>query len=252
MFKISEMLSREVEFCKFFTQNKKTDYGILYYNTDNPLSYDSNHAQITRLDKDLTDTVQGVIEFYKHLNVKPRIYCSYIDNELEQLRPALDHYGFTIEEEKNTFMLSSATPSSVGDYDSECRRVTEIDQDILDIIYSDEDDGEWTEKVNKINIRDPNLHMLALYHQGRGLAMASVKTMQGYSRVDDVKTHNNFRRQRFGTRLINFLIRYHQRISGNHLYLYANNPIAIHMYERAGFDKLPVHVHNWSAYLESA
>jgi ribosomal protein S18 acetylase RimI-like enzyme len=104
--------------------------------------------------------------------------------------------------------------------------------------------------VLNAHIHDPQFHLLGLYDQGQARAIASVKTLDGYSRVDDVRTHLDFRCKGYGTKLMTYLVRYHAGISGNHLYLYANNPIAIRMYKRVGFKEMDKKIENWSAFLE--
>jgi hypothetical protein len=46
MFEINKILQFEVSFCESFTNKIVTDYGLLYYRPDNPLSHDSNHTHI--------------------------------------------------------------------------------------------------------------------------------------------------------------------------------------------------------------
>lgn len=251
MFDIEKMLELDKYFCEFFTNKEQRDYGILYHNTDNPLSYDSNHAHILNFDKDPVSIIQDIIRFYQHLNITPRVYCSFVDNELERLGPCFSDFGFKIETQKYTYFRFNPAFLTRVTTETDCRRVGEISQDLVDMIYSDEDGGEWTVGVLRKHIHDTSFHLLGLYDSERLIAMAAVKTLDGYSRVDDVMTHKAFRGRRFGTRLMNYLVKYHADISDNYLYLYADDPIAIRMYENVGFKELPVQIPNWTAYLES-
>jgi len=247
---LKEMLKNEISFCESFSQMMETDYGALYFNPQNPQSHDSNHAHILHLDADLEAVVQDIIRFYRGRNLIPRIYASFVDHELEILKPMLTEQGFKFKIEKNTFMLHDAQHAPQIDETADIRKITAISQDAQDLICSDGEGGIWTVNVLKIHVHDPRFHLLGLYDRDRAVSIASVKILDGYSRVDDVETHQDFRGKGFGTKLINYLVKYHADISGNYLYLYANNPIAIRMYKGAGFRELDEKVENWSAFLD--
>lgn len=254
MFDTNEMLRREITFCEMFTRRTVTDYGILYCNPDNPRSYDSNHAHVMDVHGDLERAVQDIMAFYRARGIVPRLYQSFVPGELERLQPVLVARGFTVNTSVNTFMLfepqhapaAAPTPEQI-----DVRRVTRLSPEILEMAASGEDRdwGEWSTRVLETETRNPDCHVLALYAGSRCMALASVQVMDGYSRVDDVKTHADFREQRYGTRLINRLTAYHSAISGNYLYLYANNPIAIRMYRNASFRDVAVDKPCWSAFL---
>jgi predicted GNAT family acetyltransferase len=79
--------------------------------------------------------------------------------------------------------------------------------------------------------------------------MASLRVMDGFSRVDDVRTHTAFRGRLFATELMKHLAAYHARISDNRLYLWATNPVAIRMYRNVGFGEFRTDRPIWSAYV---
>jgi len=250
MFEIEKMLERDKYFCEFFTNREQREYGILYYNTDNPLSYDSNHAHILNLERDIDAAIRDIIDFYRSKHLTPRVYCSFVDNELDILSEYLTAHGFKTESQKYTYYKYNPAFLPRAATDRTCRRIADISQEIVDLLYSDGNAGEWTVKVLERHIHDPRYHLLGRFHRHRLVAMASVKTQDGYSRVDDVITHTRFRGRHFGTELMKYLVAYHGAISGNYLYLYANNPIAIRMYQNVGFEEIPVTKPNWSAWLE--
>lgn len=254
MFDTNEMLQHEVTFCELFTGKTVTDWGVLYCNPDNPRSYDSNHAHVLDIRCDLERAVEGVTEFYHARGVVPRIYQSFVEGELVRLQPVLTAYGFTVQTQVNAFMLfdpqrtpaAAITPQPIN-----VRRVDRLSADILELDASDADKdwGEWSVKVMEISLRQDRYHLLGSYVDDKCVALASVQVMDGYSRVDDVKTHAAFRGLGYGTRLINRLTAYHSAISGNYLYLYANNPIAIRMYHNTGFQDVAVDKPCWTAWI---
>ena len=80
-------------FPKIFTDYEEREYGILFFNTDNKDSYDSNHAVIYK-DKihDLQHVLSDITEFYKEKGCSPIIYQSMLDDnwfdEIFQREPA--------------------------------------------------------------------------------------------------------------------------------------------------------------------
>lgn len=252
MIDVAAIMHHEVWFCESFTRKLETDYGVIFYNPDNPESHDSNHANIFRLDGDIDAILDDIVRVYRRRNLTPRIYNAYQEGELDVLRPHLEARGFTVQIHATTiFMLWHPTTIPEIDTPHALRRITQMSDDLIDLIHTD-DEGDWTINVLKNHLHDERFHLLGLYDQGKCRAMASVKIMDAYSRVDDVKTHRAFRGRHLGTTLMTFLLAYHSQHSTNALYLYANNPIAIKLYRNIGFQELELHQQHWSAHWSEA
>jgi GNAT superfamily N-acetyltransferase len=234
MFDINRMFQTEISFCDSFTSRMDTHYGRLYYNPQNPLSHDSNHAHIMKNLLHPEDTLQDIKAFFRKQGLTPRIYPSFVTGELEILRPYLVAAGFIIKTENARTFLFPPEVQMPLDSTVSVKRITRISSDVIELIHS-EDKGDWTIKVLRRHDDDEKFHLLGLFEDGKCLSIASVKTMDGYSRVDDVLTHSNHRGKHFGTRLMEYLVNYHRTISENYLYIWATNPIAIDMYLRVGF-----------------
>ena len=251
MFEIEQMFNRENSYYQAFTEKKVTDFGVLYHNVENPLSHDSNHAQILNIHDNPGDAVRDIKSFYNTINITPRIFHSFIDNELEILTPVLEQEGFWIEVFKSTFFYYPVDHIPSPEPESGIRRISDISEDIIDLIHS-ENDGDWTVNVLKYQVRRENFHLLGLYTADKCVAMASVNVMDGYSRVDDVLTHKKYREYHLGTRLMKYLVNYHYGVSDNYLYLWAVNPIAVRMYRNIGFEEMPIEKPFWAAYIEDS
>lgn len=249
MFDIEQMFQRETTYYEAFTGKKTTDFGYIYYNPDNPRSHDSNHAQILNIHDNPLEAVREIKRFYNTINIAPRIFHSFVDNELEILSPFLEEEGFRVEIFNSTFFHYPVdrVPSPVPVAD--IRRIDDMSKDIIDLIHS-ENEGDWTINVLKYQVRRENFHLLGLYQSGKCIAIASVNVMEGYSRVDDVLTHKKYRGYHSGTKLVKYLVNYHHGISDNYLYLWAVNPIAVRMYWNIGFEELPIEKPFWAAYIE--
>ena len=78
---LQECYVEEDLFPIIFTEYEERDYGILFYNTDNKDSYDSNHAVIYK-DRihDLRKVLADISGFYKMKGSWPIIYQSMLDD----------------------------------------------------------------------------------------------------------------------------------------------------------------------------
>jgi ribosomal protein S18 acetylase RimI-like enzyme len=114
------------------------------------------------------------------------------------------------------------------------QRVEVIDPGIEELIHS-EDEGDWTINVLKRHICDEDFYLFVGVVDGKPVTIVSLKVMDGYSRVDDMVTHAQYRGHGYGRSIVHHLVNYHPQVSKNQLYLYADNPIALRMYQDAGF-----------------
>ncbi len=249
MFDFERLAQQELSFCRSFTNTALRDYGFLYYNPLNPLSHDSNHAHILTLRGDLDGVIRDIADFYIGRHLTPRIYQSFVKGELATLRPHLESRGFTVQTFPSVFMRVGASASIRADSCASIQRILQVTNDVIELIHTDEA-GDWTINVLRTHLDDGQFHLLGLFDAGKCVSIASVKVMDGCSRVDDVKTHAAFRNRHFGTELTSRLIAYHQVVSDNYLYLWATNPIAIRMYGKVGFEVIDVDRPCWSAYIE--
>ncbi|MCR5092679.1 MAG: hypothetical protein K6B72_01760 [Lachnospiraceae bacterium] len=81
-----------------FTEYEERDYGILFYNTKNKDSYDSNHAVIYK-DRihDLPLVLKDIVEFYKAKCSRPIIYQSMLDdNWFDEIKDELTAAGIEL------------------------------------------------------------------------------------------------------------------------------------------------------------
>jgi hypothetical protein len=89
---IHKIIDFEINFPRSFANVKKKSYGLLFHNTENPTSYDSNHAVILT-GKDLNYIIGDIEKFYSEKKLIPRIYSSLQGDKLSTLRPYLIKHG---------------------------------------------------------------------------------------------------------------------------------------------------------------
>ena len=108
------------------TDHVEREYGILFFNTDNKDSYDSNHAVIYK-DKihDLQQVLSDIIEFYKEKGSRPIIYQSMLDdNWVDEIREELLAAGFESWIEDQEYKLRVDENRIIPNPDVEVRKVS--------------------------------------------------------------------------------------------------------------------------------
>jgi GNAT superfamily N-acetyltransferase len=248
VFNINKIVEYENSFCGNFTNVEKRPFGRLFYNTHNPDSHDSNHAIIENLETDILKALRDIREFYQEKGISPRIYQAFMPGEIEIIRPFLGEEGFSFQVLDSRFFYLKETSKINPRQDIFVRRITSIDEDIIDLVHS-EDEGDWTIGVLKRHIKHDRFHLLGAWHNNKLVSILSLNIMEGLSRVDDVITHKDYRGKGFSSALFDHSIGYHKALSNNDIYLWASNPDAIKVYEKGGFVEFDLGFRTWSAYV---
>ncbi len=259
-FDLSKLYKQEIMFPGALAEVVNRKYGMLFYNKSCQLSYDTNHAVITDLNCDLDAAIKDILSFYNSRQVDPRIYFAFIPGELKILKPYIDKYGFEIGVcEDTSFFIYRQEQQRIEIADMEFIRLIEPDPDVDEVLMSGTEEvpeviesgfcGQWWVTFMHNALKVDHIHMLVGYIKNKPVTIASVNIMEGYSRVDDVKTHSEFWNKGYSSALMSYLVKYHMDLSDNELYLFAQNPTAIRVYEKVGFERIPDAVSMWSAYI---
>ncbi len=250
MFDINRITHCENTFPQSFSRVARREYGLLYYQPQNPDSHDSNHAVILDLAVDLEAAVDDLTSFYGVLGVSPRLYQGFVHGERQALFPLLEHRGFRIIHEDTRF-YGLKEPSTISPcQELVTRRARTLGPAIADIVRAEnKGKGDWTLGVIRYQLARDQYHLLVAYDGETPVSMAALDIMDGLSRVDEVVTHPHYRRRGYGRSLIHRLVQYHGQISDNALYLYADNPVAQRIYLEAGFREIEWDFCRWSAWI---
>ncbi len=256
---LNKMHELENLFPVYFSQLHKREYGLLFHNKACPFSYDTNHAVITDLSCDLDYAIKDIIKFYTDRQIEPRIYQGFIIGEMDILEPVLKRNGFEVELDDDTMFFTHLKASAITPVSGmEFKRLLSPEEGVDEIVMSgikvlskDKETGysaDWWKTFTANVIKVDHLHMLVGYIGDRAVTMASVNIMDGFSRIDDVKTHTDYWGRGYSSTLIDYLVKYHSAISDNVLYLYASNPAAIKVYKNAGFVRHIEMPPSWNAW----
>lgn len=246
MIAIEDIIDFENHHVRSFTEMEPRDYGVLYYNRDNPLSHDSNHALILHINGDLEAAIAEVCAFYRKLGVAPRIFHGFVPGATEVLLPMLLAKGFKREVFDEDYMVCTEASVIQPVAGLEVRRVRRLDDGIMAIFGKE----PWSIGVIERQLHREDYHLRVGYVAGRPVTMAALDIGARVARVDDVMTHPAHRRKGYGRALLHGVVTHHRQVTHKPLYLYSGVPGALRIYHEAGFRKLDWKPYKWSAWLE--
>jgi ribosomal protein S18 acetylase RimI-like enzyme len=239
---IQKIIDFESNFPRSFADVEKKGY------TENPTSYDSNHAVILT-GKDLNYIVGDIEKFYSEKKLIPRIYSSLKDGKLSTLKPYLIKHGFTIStEDKHTYLVHKYknridVPSNLA-----FKRVFRLNNSIIRMLESQ--NVERITILMKRHLKKDKFHLLiGCLDDETPVTMASIEyNDDGIARIDNVLTSINYRGRGYARQITQYFVDYHYQHTNNIMYLNSENPTAIRIYKKAGFVPFEHQFETWTAW----
>ncbi len=240
---IEEIQNQENLFPKTFSKTERRSWGIFFYDENNPLSHDSNHALILDLSCNLIDIVQEIKDFYENLNITPRIYQSFIKGEYDAIKGILLDKGFKVSlfSPPSIYLIRKNSSAIIPRKDVQMQRITSIKSDYSTFLEP------WTIGVTKNAIRNENFHLLGAFYHDQLVSIASILIGTTVARLDHVQTFESYRNQGFARSLIHEMLHYYDKIANKPFYLWGTNPVALKIYKEAGFEKISYDFIHWQA-----
>ncbi len=221
-------------FPREFTNALHRPWGMLYYNEDNPDSYDSNHALIYRARvENLPAVLAEIRDFYRERGLRPVIYQSILDDGwFGEIAGELQRAGFDSWQEEQRWMLLTAESRITARAD--VRRLTAWTQDLAVHLY--EAAGEpWEIAVARRQLENPNTLYFAAYVEGKPVAaIYGHVNDEGIVRIDYLLTATAHRGKGLGRALTDAFVR-HCRENGLPCALWPDGEGPQRIYEEAGF-----------------
>lgn len=220
-----------------------TDWGVLFWDDNNPTQHDANHACILNdalFEKALID----IQNFYLQKGREPRIYLQ--KNQKEDFAQALEENGFKTYSigDFHHFLLTEENKIPHTN-NLEIRELTDtsaVTEELLQNLYAvymadDPDTINRRKRLLPRYIENEKCRVFCGYFENHPATLAMVAdTDYGLQFFDLVETAEKYRCLGFARELISYLVSIAQKPT----FLYSENPTAIRIYEQAGFREIAV------------
>ena len=222
-------------FPKIFTDHEEKEYGILFYNTGNKDSYDSNHAVIYK-DKihDLRYVLSDIIGFYKDKGIRPIIYQSMQDdNWFDEIQEELSAAGFKSWIEDQEYMLQTAENMIIPDPDIKVRKVS-VWNDEIENVFSEAEEP-WEIRVAEKTLDYPEAWMFAAYLNGKTVGLLYGHISERACRVDYLIVSKKHRQKGVGRALFYNYVEWCKNNSIDNVYIWPDGETPKRIYEEGGY-----------------
>ena len=188
------IMNTQYNYPKSYADFLNTEYGILYFNENNPFSNDSNHAVIT-ISGDKSDygkIVENIKEFYMSKKIPPCIYSNYIPGQLDEIKDSLIKCSFTFYVFNNSYLIHTGECKISIPCSLTIRRIEKNDDFsfIHKIWGASENKSSGANRVYNIAINRKdwtNYNLFVGYlDDGTPVTAAAVEYIGGVGMVDDV------------------------------------------------------------------
>ena len=244
---IENIIYAEHNFPRLFSNMQCTNYGILFFNENIKMSYDSNHAIIMdKFGNDYDQIIDEIIYFYESKIITPRVYSSLKNGQINILEKLLLNKYFIVEKHKNKYLIQKLKCLINIPHTLKIERIDNVQKlTSMENFY----DNEWEFPLLKAKIENKNYHFFAGYKDDTAVTICAIQYIDDIGRIDDIETKEKHRGKGYSRQMISHLVKYHQENCNNKvLYLWYNNPIAGKIYREAGFVDLENDFESWVAY----
>lgn len=219
-------------FPKIFASYEERPYGILFYSTDNPDSYDSNHAVIYR-DRitDLKAVLEEIREFYTSKGLKTIIYQSETDNGwFGEIKDELAAAGYKSWTEEERYMLPLAENAIVPNPELEVRQLDKWDDSLTQIFLEAEE--PWEILVAKKSMDNPTEWMFVAYYKGEPIGLTYGHCTDKVCRGDYILVSKKHRNIGAGRALFYNVVEWTKANGIDNFYLWPADPFSDNTPER--------------------
>ena len=250
MTELERIKSLEYYFPRIFADVEERDFGVMFYNTSNPTSHDSNHAIIIN-NCDYEKAIVEVREFYLSMNLTPMIYSSLEDDQLQRNRQLLERNGFKIDDfGYNDFLVYSGKSDIPNLNTLDFRRFKAGDDLSVFAQFHADDEGIFrVQEVIRRRSLCPDYYLYVGYMDKIPVVMASLQFDENMTaRMDEVETVEAHRGKGYARQVTRHLTDVFEKQGGKLFYSWAANDTAQRVYLQGGFEakyRLPA----WSAYI---
>jgi hypothetical protein len=231
---LQKVLEFENSCFEVYSVRESRPYGAVFYNRDNSLSWDSNHARIGKY-ADADGTVEDIKLFYHGIGIAPRIFLlSDKKNKMDEFLQKSGSWKFL--QEDRIYLVQKRARQIPVESTVEFKQLFSVSKAVEDILLSDKTLGEWSYKTLREAVKKPDFFLFAGSMQGKTVCVGSLHIGEGIGKVDHVHTGTAHRNKGCCSQLINYITEFNRANFNALLYLYSDNPGAVRIYARGGYE----------------
>lgn len=252
-----------------FADCKKTDWGILFFDEQNPACISANHAVITDPGADAFKAAEQTRDFYLSKNLLPRIRTPFSASPNKEQIKAFEGAGFfeesrqsakQSEDERAASAFKNAPKKATGDEPDNPSRLKNrvvcmikaasfeekgkgplsvaeeaaFESELCKTLFGTE--SEYIQRtVNRLCLsKKASFFVGRLF--GDGVSICTIEEGKELCRLTNVFTGIGFRRCGFAEKTLGFAVKEHEKKSKKPLYLLTENPCLTTLYQRVGFE----------------
>ena len=222
-------------FPMIFTEYEERDYGILFYNSENKDSFDSNHAVIYK-DKiqDLRQVLTDIARFYKMKDSRPIIYQSMLDdNWFDEIKDELTATGYKSWVEDQEYMLLVSENNIIPNSEIIVKRVLEWSDEIENVFVEAEE--LWEIMVAKKTLAYPKAWMFAAAINGKIIGLLYGHISERACRVDYLLVSKKHRKMGAGRALFYNYVEWCKQNGIESVYIWPDGETPKRIYEEGGY-----------------
>ena len=236
---LKKLLEHNAGYFAIISNMETRPWGVLFANSENPLHYDSNHAELSKAtSRELPQVVGEIEKFYKAMNIVPRIYVNQFSSPPD-IRAFLAMAGYNLFVDPYRVMLwdnISETPPMRPGITVEKVGVHNR-AEALRILVGETPWGtpEIITKVFEREFDHPEVQYYLVRKDGTPAATGFLFYQGDMARVENFRTLPEFRKQGCATALIHHMQQEFALRGGRGLYLLASDVVAESLYRKCGF-----------------
>lgn len=233
---LEQIYQEEDFFPREITSWENREYGILFYNTENADSYDSNHAIIFKERvSDLKQVLREILSFYQSRGLKPIVYQAVSDEGyFEENKDIFGQCGFKTWTEEQRYMVKGEENTIVPNPEIVVQKMTEWREEFASAIF--ERAGEpWEIDVAKRAVCNDNTLFFVAFYEGSPVGMLHSHVRDGVCRGDYLLVATEFRNRGVGRALMHAFVEYCNANWIEDCYLWTDGETAERIYYEAGF-----------------
>ena len=233
--KLRDCYAEEDLFPKIFTEYEERDYGILFYNTENKDSFDSNHAVIYRNRiHNIRQVLAEIAGFYKAKGSRPIIYQSMLDdNWFDEIKDELAAAGFESWIEDQEYMLPSGNNLIIPNPEITVKRVSEWNDGIENVFAEAEE--PWGIMVAKQTLAYPKAWMFAACLNRKVIGLLYGHISERACRVDYLLVSKKHRKAGAGRALFYHFVEWCRQNGIENTYIWPDGDTPKRIYEEGGY-----------------